>query len=70
MHFKSGIRLEADLVILPSAYVPNPAGRASRSETGGNEGIYVDEYLMTSQSDVYAVGDAIEYPHPITGKPG
>lgn len=33
------------------------------------KGIYVDEYLMTSQSDVYAVGDAIEYPHPITGKP-
>ena len=31
--------------------------------------LYVDEYLMTSQSDVYAVGDAIEYPHPITGKP-
>ena len=32
-------------------------------------GIWVDEYLQTSVADIYAVGDAIEYPHPITGKP-
>ncbi len=33
------------------------------------KGIYVNEYLQTSDESVYAVGDAIEYPHPITGKP-
>ena len=32
-------------------------------------GIRVDEHLETSVKDIYAVGDAIEYPHPLTGKP-
>ena len=32
-------------------------------------GIWVNEYLETSEKDIYAVGDAIEYPHPLTGKP-
>ena len=31
-------------------------------------GIWVNEY-ETSVKDIYAVGDAIEFPHPITGKP-
>ena len=35
-------------------------------ETGG---IRVDAYLETSVKNIYAVGDAIEYPHPLTGKP-
>lgn len=36
---------------------------------GEMRGIYVNEYLQTSDENVYAVGDAIEFPHPITGKP-
>ena len=35
-------------------------------ETGG---IWVDEYLQTSAKYVYVAGDAIEYPHPLTGAP-
>lgn len=29
----------------------------------------MNEYLQTSDPDIYAVGDAIEYPHPLTSKP-
>ena len=29
----------------------------------------MDEHLETSAKDIYAVGDVIEYPHPLTGKP-
>jgi len=36
---------------------------------GETHGIWVNEYLQTSEKDIYAVGDAIEFPHPITGKP-
>ena len=36
---------------------------------GEMRGIWVDEYLQTSAKDVYAVGDAIEFPHPITKNP-
>ncbi|MEG1935458.1 MAG: DsrE/DsrF/DrsH-like family protein, partial [Rikenellaceae bacterium] len=32
-------------------------------------GIWVDEYMQTSAEDIYAVGDAVEFPHPLTGKP-
>lgn len=35
---------------------------------GDAGGIWVDDYLQTSAADVYAVGDAIEFPHPLTGK--
>ena len=70
VHFKSGIRLEADLVILSiGVRAETRLAEQAGLKLGEMKGIYVDEYLMTSQSDVYAVGDAIEYPHPITGKP-
>ena len=36
---------------------------------GEMRGIWVNEYLQTSDENIYAVGDAIEFPHPITGKP-
>lgn len=68
--FKSGISLETDLVIL-SIGVRAETKLAAEAGIGLGEmrGIYVNEYLQTSDENVYAVGDAIEYPHPITGKP-
>ena len=35
---------------------------------GEMKGIRVNEYLQTSDESIYAVGDAIEYPHPLFGK--
>ena len=70
VRFKSGIRIDADLVLL-SIGVRAETRLASEAglQLGEMRGIYVNEYLQTSNPDIYAVGDAIEYPHPVTGKP-
>ena len=68
--FKSGVQLETDIVILSiGVRAETRLAVASGLELGEMRGIYVNEYLQTSDKDIYAVGDAIEFPHPITGKP-
>ena len=68
--FQSGIRLEADLVILSIGVRPETRLAVEAGiELGEMRGIKVNKYLQTSDESVYAVGDAIEYPHPLTGKP-
>lgn len=67
---KSGRELVADVVILSIGVRPeNKLAKESGLEIGVTGGIKVNEYLQTSDSDIYAVGDAIEYANPITGKP-
>ncbi|MBP3298880.1 MAG: FAD-dependent oxidoreductase [Muribaculaceae bacterium] len=66
----SGSTLEADIIILsigvrPASELAVKAGL----KTGPRGGIAVDSYLRTSAPDIYAVGDVIEYPHPIGGEP-
>lgn len=63
--------LEADIVLLsigvrPDTRLATDAGLV----IGPARGIQVNEYLQTSDPDIYAVGDAIEFVHPLTGKPG
>ena len=65
----SGISLEADLVILsigvrPDTRLADDAGL----QLGEAKGIYVNEFLQTSDSNIYAVGDAIEFKNPISGR--
>lgn len=68
--FRSGIRLQADLVILSIGVRPETRLAAEAGlRLGEMKGIAVNDYLQTSDADIYAVGDAIEYPHPITGTP-
>ena len=68
--FKSGICLETDLVLLSiGVRAETRLAVASGLLLGEMRGIYVNEYLQTSDEHIYAVGDAIEYPHPVTGKP-
>lgn len=70
VNFKSGIKTQAQLVILSiGVRAETKLAVDSGIELGEMRGIKVDKYLKTSAHDVYAVGDAIEYPHPITGKP-
>lgn len=67
--FKSGKTITADIVILSIGVRPETKlAREAGLAIGEAGGIAVNEYLQTSDENIYAVGDAIEYRHPITGK--
>ena len=67
---KSGKTIPADMVLLSIGVRPATAlAKQAGLKIGEVGGIWVDEYLETSEKNIYAVGDAIEYPHPLTGKP-
>lgn len=60
--------LEADVVILSIGVKPDTKLATDAGiQLGDARGILVNEYLQTSNSDIYAVGDAIEFINPITG---
>lgn len=70
VHFKSGVSLQTDMVLLSiGVRAETRLAQAAGIRLGEMRGIWVDDYLQTSVPDVYAVGDAIEFPHPLTGKP-
>lgn len=65
---KSGMQLDADMVILsigvrPETFLAKEAG-LTIGELGG---IWVNEYMQTSNPDIYALGDAVEVTHLVTG---
>ena len=65
---KNGENLPADLVILSIGVRPDTRLAVEAGlETGPARGIRVNEYLQTSDPDIYAVGDVIEFENPITG---
>ena len=67
---KSGRKIETDFVLLSIGVRPDTRlAKAAGLQIGPTGGIKVNEYLQTSDPDIYAVGDAIEFPNPITGKP-
>jgi len=66
----SGNILEVDMAILSIGVRPDVRlAKMAHLELGITGGIKVNEFLQTSSSDIYAVGDAIEFPNPITNKP-
>ena len=68
--FKNGQSISADIVILSIGVRPETSlARAAELTIGPAGGIAVNNYLQTSDEAIYAIGDAIEYRHPITGKP-
>ncbi|WP_289783075.1 DsrE/DsrF/DrsH-like family protein, partial [Bacteroides congonensis] len=68
--FKNGQSIAADIVILSIGVRPETnLARAAGLTVGPAGGIAVNDYLQTSDESIYAIGDAIEYRHPITGKP-
>lgn len=70
VHLKSGDVLDADVVILSIGVKPDTRLAVSAGlKIGDARGIWVNEYLQTSNPDIYAVGDAIEFKNPITQQP-
>ncbi len=70
VHLKSGKRLEGQLVVLGIGVRPeNKLAVDAGLEVGPRGGIRVNEFLQTSDPDVYAVGDAIEVQDFVLGGP-
>ena len=67
--FTDGGHLMADMVLLSVGVRANTQLASQAGIELGERGIKVNSYLQTSAADVYAVGDAIEFTHPLTGKP-
>ncbi len=68
VYMGSGRRLQADLVVLAIGVRPETTlARACGIVLGTTGGIKVNEYLQTSDPDIYAVGDAIEVTQSISG---
>lgn len=67
--FKSGESIVTDLILLSIGVSPNTALAKNAGIELGARGIKVDKFLQTSAKNVYAVGDAIEFPHPEYGEP-
>jgi len=61
INLSSGKSLDADIVILSIGIKPNSSlAKSAGLELNQRGGIIVDEYLKTSDSNIYAVGDVIE----------
>jgi len=65
----SGEQIEAELVILSVGARANVELAKGAGLARGKLGLTVDEHLRTSDPNIYAGGDLIEYPSHVTGKP-
>ena len=66
----NGQQIEADFVILSMGVRPNTTlAKDAGIRIGVAGGIWVNEYLQSSNPDIYALGDAIEFPHPLSKIP-
>ena len=60
--------IDTDLVVLSIGVRPEShLAREAGLEIGETGGIVVNEFLQTSDNDIYALGDAIEFVNPVTG---
>lgn len=69
VRLENGTELPCQLAVLAIGVIPNTdLAQAAGLEIGSTGGILVDEYMQTSDPDIYAVGDCVELVHRITGK--
>lgn len=66
---QNGIEIPCELAVVAIGVRPNAKlARETGLETGTLGGIKVNEYMQTSDPDIYAVGDCVEIRNIITGK--
>ena len=70
VHLRSGKQIATDMVLLsigvrPETKLAKNAGLA----IGERGGITVNDYMQTSDANIYALGDAVEVRHLVTGQP-
>lgn len=70
VHLKSGKQIPADMVLLSIGVRPETLlAKEAGLSIGALGGIAVNEFMQTSDPDIYALGDAVEVRHLITDKP-
>jgi len=70
VQLRNGLKIPFDLMILAVGVKPNvKLAQSAGIQIGELGGIKVDDYMQTSITNIYAVGDAVETKHLITGKP-
>lgn len=70
VHLRSGKQIATDLVILSIGVRPETRlAKEAGLTIGSLGGIAVNDYMQTSDPDIYALGDAVEVINPVTGKP-
>ena len=63
-------RLDADMVIIATGVRPNvKLALEAGIKLGETGAIRVDQFMVTSEKDIYAAGDCMEQYHAVTGKP-
>jgi NADPH-dependent 2,4-dienoyl-CoA reductase/sulfur reductase-like enzyme/rhodanese-related sulfurtransferase len=66
---ENGTELPCQLAVMAIGVIPNTdLAQSAGLEIGKTGGIMVDEYMQTSDPNIYAVGDCVELVHRITGK--
>lgn len=70
VHLRSGRQIATDMVLLSIGVRPEiRLAQQAGLTIGERKGIVVNQYMQTSDPDIYALGDAVEVMYLITGKP-
>ncbi|WP_225744784.1 NAD(P)/FAD-dependent oxidoreductase [Marinilactibacillus sp. Marseille-P9653] len=67
LHLDNGNTVEADSIVLGLGVTP-VLDLAKDAGLDIDDGVIVDEYLRTSDPDIYSAGDIASYPDPILGR--
>ena len=69
VRLEDGTELPCELAVVATGVRPNAElARQAGLDIGETGGILVNEYMQTSDPDIYAAGDCVEIPHLISGR--